>query len=98
MEGMVIIDGRDGAGLRQCHWCGQGSFLAVSRARVAVRRHDAAVSRSSQPSCSRRASTRSRTHGHRSTLAVDDELVHPSYRALRRCSLIDLSEVGRFTQ
>jgi hypothetical protein len=43
MEGMVIIDGRDGAGLRQCHWCGQGSFLAVSRARVAVRRHDAAV-------------------------------------------------------
>ena len=43
MEGMVIIDGRDGAGLRQCHWCGQGSFLADSRARVAVRRHDAAV-------------------------------------------------------
>jgi hypothetical protein len=43
MEGMVIIYGRDGAGLRQCHWCGQGSFLAVSRARVAVRRHDAAV-------------------------------------------------------
>jgi hypothetical protein len=100
MEGMVIIDGRNGAGLRHCHWCGQGSFLASSRARVAIAgmmvQFLASVGQLTallQPqSFYSQPNAWSPVDARRGRCAIYAQL-----QRLERCSLIDLSEVGRFT-